>query len=954
MKKNNTVRLMHISDVHFGMNDENGHQERNADAVIKAIKPLTGTIDCVIFSGDLAQAATQKEFKQGEEWLNAICNTLDCPCIIVPGNHDIKRAAAEKKELRAARHNEVDFGTWKSTLVKKHPHVKPFFEWFKSCKLSDKRYLNSWGTNPAIDKISIKLNSIDCIFVCLNTALLSCDNDDEGSLCIDIKALNGSLKGLASETNLIVAVGHHPVQHLMPWNANETEKIFGQTTGPHAYLHGHLHDISNTVKYASTGSGYFTGAAGAIYPGSKYKKQFSIVSFEFENNEIASEVYIFNENSGEWVVDNMNSGAVPARLPKIEFSTPPVVSINAESLQPPSAELSPKIYPQSAQLDKGFDIVKNPFLDYAANGISDEAVHLLFVERRNSLHVMGIHHDNIVEGQRGTGKTMLLRFFSIEVQRSLIGHSLAHTELIDELNRRNIPFGIYCCLAGAGLDRTDFAAILDKVRARLLFSHLASLFILTKIFGSIKIMLTKELPQSQFFTERLRKKICRLLRVTPPTQFVSDLEFIDFITDEIKTLRDSTYENLASCVPGVEPTKFNPWLSLTTTVIDTLELLKDEIGLKQPFFILVDDFDKLASVQQSVFFSVAAARRHDLVCFKFGSMSEGIKTNATVDGRRYSEGDDYDHIPLDWVDGGIGSKDNVYKSSLEEITRRRLIRANWPESITFDNLFDNWGKGSEIREIVKSQSMKEFNARRPNKSVQTFNSYWSKQGTALYFRYLAKNSTSHIYAGPTTIVEVSSGIYRQFLEVCGRIVHKAIAADWRPERGKIGPQIQDRCIRDWSTGMYRNLESSGDATNLAHNDVVITSDNLVTLANSLTQYFRWRLMSNSLDPEVIAISIRDPIVPGSFVKNLLDVAVRETLLQRRATDYTNKSGDGQRLPTFQLNRRLVPHIGIGTKIQGRYEIDTLTLELAAKDTEGFLRKMKAAPPSQQTSFDLGG
>ena len=953
MKTGNAVRLMHISDVHFGMNDENGHQERNADAVINAIEQLKGKIDCIIFSGDLAQAATPQEFKQGEDWLKAICQTLDCPCIIVPGNHDIQRSAAEKKELRAARHTEVDFGTWKTTLVKKHPHILPFFEWFKTCKKDNKRFINNWGTNPVIDKINIKLNSIECIFICLNTALLSCDNDDEGSLCIDIKALNGSLKGLASEHNLIIAIGHHPVKNMMPWNAEEMEKILGQATGPHAYLHGHLHDTSNSATYASTGNGYFTGAAGAIYPGSKYKKQFSTITFALQSKEICSEVYIFNEKSGYWVVDNISSGAVSARLPNIVYPDDVDIKVVTKPLQ--EEKIEPILKPKRVYVrpDSSADIIKNPFLDYMANGISDEAVHLLFVERRNSLHVMGIHHDNIVEGQRGTGKTMLLRFFSIEVQRSLIDHSGTSTNLVAELNKRKIPFGIYCCLTNAGLDRSDFAAIQDKVRARLLFSHLASLFILTKIFSSMKIIAAHEQVQRQVFNQRLQKKICRLLRVAQANS-EDDLEFIDFITDEIKTLRDSTYENLASCVPGAEPTKFNPWLNLTTTVIDILELLKEKASLTQPFFILVDDFDKLSSGQQSVFFSVAAARRHDLVCFKFGSMSEGVKTNTTVDGRRYSEGDDYDHIPLDWVDGGIDpKKNNVYKSSLEEITRRRLSRANWPESITFDNLFDNWSKGSEIRDIVKAQSMKEFSARNPKKSEQSFNSYWSKQGTALYFRHLALNKIAHRYAGPTTIVEVSSGIYRQFLEVCGRIVHSAIANDWSPERGKIGPLTQDKCIRDWSTGMYRNLESSGDATNLAHNDVVITSENLVTLANSLTQYFRWRLMSDSADPEVIAISIRDPIIPGSFVKNLLDVAVRETLLQRRASDYTNKSGDGQRLPTFQLNRRLVPHIGIGTKIQGRYEIDTLALELAAKDTESFLRTMKAAPSAQQTSFDLG-
>lgn len=930
------VAVLHLSDVHFGMRDDSGHQERNSNAVLLVAESLRGNVDCIVFTGDLAQRGIFSEFQQGQEWLTELSRILNCPCLIVPGNHDVDRLIADKKQLRAARHGEQEFGNWVPEIQKSHPHILQFLNWFSSSKEDNPHFLNTWKSNPLVDKVSVTLNGYRCIFACLNTALLSCDDDDEKSLCVSVKALNGVLVKLAADTNLVIALGHHPLSSLTAWNAEDFGKVLGQSTGPHAYLHGHLHDAEMTATYSSTGAGLFVGQAGAIYPGSKYPKQFSLVQFRPEESKVISTVYAFNENAGTWQIDNSRSAEIPARLPK-----------NA-------ADTGGGIQTQLPAGNSGHYEVKNPFTEYMANGISPEAVHLLFVERRNSLQDLRTYHDNIVEGQRGTGKTMLLRYFSIEVQKSLLRKPDLNISTVELLNRNKVAFGVYCCLTGAGLDRTDFSAIQNSNRSKLLFSHLATLFLVTKLISSLGSLL-EPLDTSNQISARLRRTTCELLRLEYVGDDASLEEFLYFVAKRAQLLRDSAYEHLASCLPGSTQTDFHPWLSLGLTLIPMLEEYKKDIGLQEPFFFLVDDFDRLDATQQSIFFSVAAARRHDLVCFKFGSMSEGIKTNSTTDGRRYSEGDDYDHVPLDWVDGGIDPDNNrAYKDSLDEITKRRLSRAGWPENLKLESIFDNWEAGNKLRAEVKTQALSDFNSATGLIKNQTFDSFWNKQGTARYFKFLAMKKIPHRYAGPATIVEVSSGIYRQFLEVCGRIINAAISRGWRPETGKIGSELQNRSIRDWSSGMFKNLDSAGDLTNLSSGQSVVTGEHLINLANSLTQYFRWRLLSEAKDPEVIAIAVRDAIPQGSFVKSLLDVAVRETLLQRRALDYTNKSGDGRRLPTFQLNRRLVPHVGIGTKVQGRYEIDCAMVELAAKDTEKFLRAMRSSQSDDQPGLDLGG
>lgn len=919
------ITLLHISDIHFGMRDDSGFQERNANAVLDAVKGWSGTIDCIVFTGDLTQKADFSEFQQGQEWLTRISQELSVPCIVVPGNHDVDRAKADRKRLRASRHNEQDFGNWRDELYQSHPHLKNFLEWHHLWKQEAGIPIGNWHDNPAIDLVTTSIRGVKCHFVCVNTALLSCDNDDSTNLCVDIKAINGTLKDCISSNSLIVVAGHHPLSELAEWNRERFDRILGQSTGPHAYLHGHLHDTRVRSAFTSSGQSQFSSVAGAVFPSADYPKSFSIIQFFVNENTVKTTVYSLNEDSGTWIVDNAKSGEVPTKLPKVALG-----SSNATSDD------------QEPENFVAFDRIENPFADYSANGISADLIHHLFVERRNSLQNLRIRHDNIVEGQRGTGKTMLLRYFSAEVQASLLKEKIhACGSFVGALNSERSPLGIYCLLNGGGLDRSDFQAVESDVRSKMLFLHLASLFIYSKVVSTLSSLYSAGCEVE--ISSALRSSIGDALRI-PVDSTVSDVAFLGDVNRALKRLRDDAYEHLASSLPGASATPFNPWLSLSGSVVPFLADLKNELKLREPIFLLIDDFDRLTASQQSAFFAAASARQHDVVCFKFGSMSEGIKSNTTSDGRRYSEGDDYDYVFLDWVDGGVNNeKQPQYREALREISRKRIDRSGWPASVTFENLFENWEAGDRIRAEVRTSSMGEFNSLKGALKNQTFESFWTKQGNARYFRHLARKKIPHRYAGPSTIVEVSSGIYRQFLEVCGRIVNSAISQGWRPseQRGNaIGVQVQDRCIREWSSGMFRNLDSSGDLTNIGIPGVPVTSENLVNLANSLTQYFRWRLLSESKDPEVIAISIRDQVLPGSFAKVLLDVAVRETLLQRRSVDYTNKSGDGRRLPTYQLNRRLVPHVGIGTKIQGRYEITCEQLELAAKNPDRFLELMK--------------
>ncbi len=71
-------RIVHLSDLHFGRNNE-----KVVRAIAKTVKKIDP--DILIVSGDLTQRAKISEFKQAKEFLNS----FNCKKLVIPGNHDI-------------------------------------------------------------------------------------------------------------------------------------------------------------------------------------------------------------------------------------------------------------------------------------------------------------------------------------------------------------------------------------------------------------------------------------------------------------------------------------------------------------------------------------------------------------------------------------------------------------------------------------------------------------------------------------------------------------------------------------------------------------------------------------------------------------------------------------------------------------------------------------------------
>lgn len=592
---------------------------------------------------------------------------------------------------------------------------------------------------------------------------------------------------------------------------------------------------------------------------------------------------------------------------------------------------------------------KNPFTLVTANDLPYEDIPQLFVGEYTDFDTIGKHFDTVLEGQRGTGKTMILRYMAFETQIR-VWTDTKKRDASDFFRDPTNFVGVYCRLDQGTFDRSDLDAVDSGDRKDCMFEHRFSLYCLSHLLKTLDSVLKSASITNQGI-QRLKQRLSLLLQEPQINECLDWPETYYYVQETINRQVAEVDIHLGSILPGGSPTKFNPWLTMDNQIVPLLQLLQETLELKCSFFLLLDDFDVLSSQQQSCVFRTASARKLGLVCFKYGIMSLGKKAILSGEQRTYREGHDYDSMPLDWIDKGL-QRDYIQAVTL--ITERRLASGNWPR-ISPDRIFVRWDRGVRYRQEIKSKMKAEWGSLPLNKRPTDFDNFWSKYGNARYFQFLSRKKVHHRYAGYETIIDISSGIYRQYLEICGHIVSKALARGWRPDSGTgISAEDQDDAIREYSRAMLDGLSiTAGDTSALLSGKIEVTSKQMLTLVHSLLQLFSDRLHSNIREPEIFCIAIKDDLDANREAKTILDVAVRESILHRRQADYPPKTKGGPSLPTYMLNRRLAPIRTLGLRMQGRIEMSSRDVVLAARDTNAFTRKFSKGEKNgrQKKLFD---
>jgi ppGpp synthetase/RelA/SpoT-type nucleotidyltranferase len=326
-----TLTILHVSDVHFGVKDDRKEMPRITDELVKAAHLQPWTPDVCIFSGDLAHDGSSSNLDAGAQWLGRLVDKWpDAKLFVVPGNHDVERDKASIL-LRQAYIDEPTYAEVRPRFQTKLNHMESFFAAHERMRSTfGPTLVSSWDT-PFSCSHAFTSNGRPIRLIGINTSTLSCANDDNGKLVVDLGSLNNLLNERQNDDECVVAVGHHPLNWLAPWNYAEVERVLKQAIGAHIYLHGHQHEQISRSENTSRGESLATLECGAAYQGSQWPQYFSMYQLKFTHGLIDSSIFALAPGLGHWVKNNERSLPISARLPRN-----PVVTIGSSENSPKS------------------------------------------------------------------------------------------------------------------------------------------------------------------------------------------------------------------------------------------------------------------------------------------------------------------------------------------------------------------------------------------------------------------------------------------------------------------------------------------------------------------------------------------------------------------------------------------------------------------------------------------
>lgn len=299
--QNAPLRWLHLSDLHFDTSDP-VDRDFMLDSLCDFIKTYSQrkAIDLIFISGDLAYSGKAQEYAKFGVFLERlICQAgvERSHIFVVPGNHDINRNEIEFLVRTLENQEKIDkYFAQGAGLQHIVEGFRAYREWH------DKFFVD----RPPVSLIStcmantsIVVRNVRVCVVQLNTAIFSRDESDNGNLIVGRTCLRDAVKGLSEDSDLKIAIAHHPIDWLHEAERPNIRSALRETFD--ILLHGHLHDADAHTAKSADGE-LITLVAGATYQTEKYPNFFWIGEWDGTNVELKLIRYDKNPSS-RWSID---------------------------------------------------------------------------------------------------------------------------------------------------------------------------------------------------------------------------------------------------------------------------------------------------------------------------------------------------------------------------------------------------------------------------------------------------------------------------------------------------------------------------------------------------------------------------------------------------------------------------------------------------------------------------
>jgi predicted MPP superfamily phosphohydrolase len=234
-------RLLHVSDIHFDFNNDGLNTLRLRHSLCKYLRDEVKPFDALIITGDFCSATNKGEVGETVEYIKNIANAAKISnysqIYMVPGNHDINRSDARKCLVEPVKEGySVDKGKFDGYIQQ----LLCDFDFFRDVEKklyegTGREFFLPEKQNPHFVCIADHFNLLH-----INTAILACGDNDEGTLLVGTIYLFDLLKNAETTKLPIIAIGHHALDMLETAERNEVIKLFNDFDTP-LYLCGHSH-----------------------------------------------------------------------------------------------------------------------------------------------------------------------------------------------------------------------------------------------------------------------------------------------------------------------------------------------------------------------------------------------------------------------------------------------------------------------------------------------------------------------------------------------------------------------------------------------------------------------------------------------------------------------------------------------------------------------------------------
>jgi hypothetical protein len=474
----------------------------------------------------------------------------------------------------------------------------------------------------------------------------------------------------------------------------------------------------------------------------------------------------------------------------------------------------------------------------------------------------------VIEGGRGSGKTMLLKSLEAMV-------SVYRTKRQSYREAKLDYFGIYNRLT-QGFLATQEGNILDHLPV-----SAASRFFYTELILQLSQSLIQELincSRADFISITAQQEKVLSKDIVGQINPESQVDLVDFqgvkkeIQHQLKLIngyvsRRIIGENVSYSGVFLDKSDLIEICNLTIKTIDDLA--------NSTIYFLLDEYESLLPFQKVVVRTLGKWAQANCFTVKLATKKGTVQDPTTLEGQAFEEPNDYNLVDLDYDISQPEHRAN-YRNLLLKVCERILsnegfrendIRKVLQDSLPYDGLTQSVIE-QEVCSMYQLQSGREWSTLSQDEKKDFFDR------VEIGATYRVLRNSRKAFAGVDDFVLLSSGIMRYFLELCGMSYHFA---------EQNGRQVKE--------GQQITVNEQTDATyTLSKYHLFNIRKNIPTYGPTIYQFvvdlgdvFRYKLHKHLSEPEAARIAVSDPqFLEKSDMKELkmvLDAAIMHSVLQ---------------------------------------------------------------------------